>query len=273
MSRILCRCRFVPDGGSRVFTRSGRLRQWAGHPGATADRGGQGHRTSRPACGGRHERRTRDVPFERGAGEGDCDDSSPRSASSAASSTAPTCWQRVTPASTRRTASRWTWRHTRTTSLTIPSFCSRRRSWSARSRSRTRSAHRERRDRSKLSVSATRRCRSSISAVGHQDGQDVSGIASGIGAINDFNHQLQLAFMRKYNVDANKVSFVPIGPTPQIVQALVAGKIDAGTGLFERSAAPHQSGHSRDRRCEPRAAKHATIRARDPPGIHRQGQR
>jgi ABC-type nitrate/sulfonate/bicarbonate transport system substrate-binding protein len=62
--------------------------------------------------------------------------------------------------------------------------------------------------------------------------KDVEGKTSGIGSINDFNHQLQLAVMRKYNIDHSKVTFVPIGPTPQIVQALVAAKIDAGTGLF-----------------------------------------
>lgn len=64
--------------------------------------------------------------------------------------------------------------------------------------------------------------------------KDLEGKSSGIGAINDFNHQLQLAVLRKAGLGSIDLNFVPIGPTPQIVQALVAGKIDAGTGLFSQ---------------------------------------
>ncbi|HLI27500.1 MAG TPA: ABC transporter substrate-binding protein [Chloroflexota bacterium] len=53
-----------------------------------------------------------------------------------------------------------------------------------------------------------------------------------IGAPGDLNDQIVRALFRKYQVDANAVSFVPIGPTPQIIQALIAGKVEAGPALF-----------------------------------------
>jgi NitT/TauT family transport system substrate-binding protein len=62
--------------------------------------------------------------------------------------------------------------------------------------------------------------------------QDLEGKTVGIGAPGDLNHQIALTLFGKHGVDANKVTFANVGPTPQIVLSLLAGKIDAGTGLF-----------------------------------------
>ncbi len=64
------------------------------------------------------------------------------------------------------------------------------------------------------------------------DWKALEGRTSGIGGPGDFNQVLQFQLFKKYGVDRNRVTFANIGPTPQIFQALVAGRIDAGTGLY-----------------------------------------
>lgn len=64
------------------------------------------------------------------------------------------------------------------------------------------------------------------------DWKALEGKTSGIGGPGDFNQVLQFQVFKKHGVDPNRVTFANIGPTPQIYQALVAGRIDAGTGLY-----------------------------------------
>jgi NitT/TauT family transport system substrate-binding protein len=62
--------------------------------------------------------------------------------------------------------------------------------------------------------------------------RDLQGKTLGIGAPGDLNQQLQMALLRQEGLENLDVTWAPIGPTPQIMQALIAGRIDAGTGLF-----------------------------------------
>lgn len=62
--------------------------------------------------------------------------------------------------------------------------------------------------------------------------RDLEGKTLGIGAPGDLNQQIQQALLRKEGLENLNVTWAAIGPTPQIVQALVAGRLDAGTGLF-----------------------------------------
>jgi NitT/TauT family transport system substrate-binding protein len=62
--------------------------------------------------------------------------------------------------------------------------------------------------------------------------RDLQGKTLGVGAPGDLNQQVQMALLRQDGLENLDVTWAPIGPTPQIVQALVAGRIDAGTGLF-----------------------------------------
>ncbi len=61
---------------------------------------------------------------------------------------------------------------------------------------------------------------------------DLEGKTLGIGAPGDLNQQVQQALLRKAGLENMNVTWAAIGPTPQIVQALIAGRIDGGTGLF-----------------------------------------
>jgi NitT/TauT family transport system substrate-binding protein len=62
--------------------------------------------------------------------------------------------------------------------------------------------------------------------------RDLQGKTLGVGAPGDLNQQLQMALLRQQGLENIDVTWAAIGPTPQIMQALIAGRIDAGTGLF-----------------------------------------
>ena len=58
--------------------------------------------------------------------------------------------------------------------------------------------------------------------------EDLAGKSFGVGGTNGLLHILALALLRKKGVDASKVKFVNAGSNAQVLEAVAAGKVDAG---------------------------------------------
>jgi ABC-type nitrate/sulfonate/bicarbonate transport system substrate-binding protein len=59
--------------------------------------------------------------------------------------------------------------------------------------------------------------------------KDLEGKVIGTGAMGAALHQITIALLQKKGIDTNKVTFVNVGNTSDILKAVVAGTIDAGT--------------------------------------------
>ncbi len=57
---------------------------------------------------------------------------------------------------------------------------------------------------------------------------DLNGKRVGIGPRNGLLHTLMLALLRKKNIDASTITFVPSGSNAQVFEAVATGKVDAG---------------------------------------------
>jgi ABC-type nitrate/sulfonate/bicarbonate transport system substrate-binding protein len=69
--------------------------------------------------------------------------------------------------------------------------------------------------------------------------RDLVGRTVGVGRLGALTHQLMYAALRKHGIDPQAVTFVPIGNSATIFQALLAGRVDAGFGetdVFENQA-------------------------------------
>lgn len=58
--------------------------------------------------------------------------------------------------------------------------------------------------------------------------EDLAGRRIGIGPKNGLLHTLMLALLRKKNIDASNITFVPSGSNAQVFEAVATGKVDAG---------------------------------------------
>lgn len=58
--------------------------------------------------------------------------------------------------------------------------------------------------------------------------RDLEGRTVGVGGTNGLLHILMLALLRKKGVDASKIKFVNSGSNAQVLEAVAAGKVDAG---------------------------------------------
>jgi ABC-type nitrate/sulfonate/bicarbonate transport system substrate-binding protein len=62
---------------------------------------------------------------------------------------------------------------------------------------------------------------------------DLKGRTLGVGKLGALTHQLAYAALRKQGIETSSVSFVSIGNSAKIFQALLAGQVDAGFGETE----------------------------------------
>ena len=58
--------------------------------------------------------------------------------------------------------------------------------------------------------------------------EDLAGRTFGVGGMNGLLHVLALALLRKKGVDTSSVKFVNVGSNAQVLEAVAAGKVDAG---------------------------------------------
>lgn len=58
--------------------------------------------------------------------------------------------------------------------------------------------------------------------------RDLPGSTFGVGPLNGLLHNLMLALLRKKRIDASTIRFVNSGSNAQVLEAVIAGKVDAG---------------------------------------------